>query len=39
MKPIFKYAIWTAVIVAGGFAIYKGYQLYQAKQAAKAAIK
>jgi hypothetical protein len=35
MKPAVKYLIWAVVIGAVGFAAYKGYKLYQAKQAAK----
>lgn len=35
MKPVVKYAIWAAVIVAVVFAAMKGYKLYKAKQAAK----
>lgn len=35
MKPIVKYAIWALVAGAIVFAGYKGYQLYQAKKAAK----
>jgi hypothetical protein len=39
MKPIVKYGIIAAVVVAVGFAVYKGYQLYKAKQTAdKAAV-
>jgi hypothetical protein len=37
MKPIVKYAIWAAVIGAIVYAGMKGYKLYKAKQAAKAA--
>jgi hypothetical protein len=36
MKPILKYAIWAVVFAAAGFAVYKGYKLYQAKKAAAA---
>jgi hypothetical protein len=37
MKPVVKYAVWALIAGAIVFAGVKGYKLYQAKQAAKAA--